>query len=281
MCKNPVGRPKKNQQNIVDVNFKNIIPDDNTSNDIVSFSLKDLTLFKQIINLFKLLTKDEFYISFSHNTVQFFITDEPETNVIIDSQNLIDYAVINPITISCITVKMNDILSNVNSNYHLALFSVTQEYNVKLKLINSQIQEHNISYIHVDRVYVEPNTVNLNLPIFTVFEIPVKLLKKKLIIFNKQCETFEIEIKNNKVVFNFYPLDKFGKFITEYIDMEKINCKNIIESKITININTLLSFSNLSLAENIIFYISQGIMYCQAILNQQHIVTINIPIVVV
>ena len=170
LCKNPVGRPKKKQQNINDINFKNVISND-TTDDLVSFSLKDLTLFKQIINLFKLLTVCEFYISFSQTSVKFFIIEDKATNVImeIDVQNLIDYYINDTITISCITVKMNDILSNVNSNYHIAFFSVTQEYNIKLKLINSCIQEHNISYIHVDRVYIEPPNLVIDLSQFTTF----------------------------------------------------------------------------------------------------------------
>ena len=332
--KNPVGRPKKKYNNN-DINFKNII---NISNDmagmLVSFSIKNIILFKQIINLFKLLGLCEFYISFSKKYVKFFIIDENTKNisVIVDINitELIDYNFnmdINSITISCITIKMNDILTNINSNYQIAVFNLTKEYNIRLELINLTLNEHSISYSSVNIIDTEPmpvaNTItdapaalckdsltpaalckdsltpaalckmletDLNCKLQQLinsnhvsFEIPIKLIKKKLTILNKQCSTFIIELKLDSLSFYFEPSDRYGKYITNFNNMEKINYKNNngYEFKVVVDIYNLLSFSNLSLAENITFYISRenSNMYCKTVLSSLHEIIINIPVI--
>lgn len=312
--KNPVGRPKKRynqdfKSSIVLSDFNNST---NNTNNIVSFSNKNLLLFKQIINLFKLLELNEFYITFTPTSMKFFIIDDRTTNVVvdIDVNQLADYnfnysgasgangASANTcITISCMTVKMNDIFTNINSSYDIALFSITNEYNLKIELINLNFSEHNISYLPVEVINVSVDDLDIKLKQamslnnFVSFELPVKLLKKKLSNHSKQCKYFNIKIEKASVTFQFNPQDKYGTHLTQYTDMEKICYKNSnsIELELVINIDNVLSFSNLSLSENIQFFIIAPPLtsvapaikgtevFCKAVLDPTHTVVIKIP----
>lgn len=268
--KNPVGRPKKRKNHNIMRNNVNI----NSDVELVKFTTLDLQLIKQIIQLFKQLNKINIYISFEESNIKLFNYEPNESGMIqssLELSELYSYNYKQDITISCITHKLNDILNNVNSNYEIISFSVTEDTNLKIEMINTDVEERCIDYLPIDIKTNITHDIHVNFMKHNDnvirFAIPVKMLKKKLSVFNKITKYLILEYDGSAVKFNVEPDDKWGKHITQYTNLRKLqflNVPNIAEFKIGINFKDILHFSNLSLTDKIHFIIVPNVqsIYC-------------------
>jgi hypothetical protein len=266
--KRAVGRPRLIQK--VDPLPKlGIVDNPNSTENIVELSYDNVSIFKKLFSLLKLMNVKEINIQFNPNYTKIYGIDHLEKNLInikIDSNKLNHYYCEYPINITLDPKNLDKITQKIDKNYNL--FSIVLKKNSYrnnlIIILNNKIlsidESHIINLIEND---VDLNALynrSLDYNLYPLrFELPGKYFKKLINDISIFSEIFTIEkINTNPLQFIYKNINNTIKGFNICKDNTKIKLESDLHDddifSVSIRIDYIKALSNSLLSDKIKIY---------------------------
>lgn len=266
--KRSVGRPRLLQK--VDPLPKLGISENPNSNDnLIELSYDNVSIFKKLFSLLKLMNVKEINIQFHTNYTKIYGIDHLEKNLInikIDSTKLNHYYCEHPINITLDPKNLDKITQKIDKNYDL--FSIILKKNSYrnnlIIILNNKVlsidESHIINLIENDSDLNQLYNKNVDYNLYPLkFELPGKYFKKLINDISIFSELFTIEkVNNNPLRFIYKNINNTIKCYNICKDHSKLKLESTLSSddifSVSIRIDYIKALSNSLLSDNIKIY---------------------------
>lgn len=266
--KRSVGRPRLLQK--VDPLPKLGIVNDPQSNDnIIELSYDNVSIFKKIFSLLKLMNVKEINIQFHTNYAKIYGIDHLEKNLInikIDSSKLNHYYCEQPLNITLEPKNLDKITQKIDKNYNL--FSIVLKKNSYrnhlIIILNNKTlsidESHIINLIENDSDLNQLYNKNVDYNLYPLkFELPGKYFKKLINDISVFSELFTIEkVNDSPLRFIYKNINNTIKGYNICKDHEKLKLESTLQPddifSVSIRIDYIKALSNSLLSDYIKIY---------------------------
>lgn len=266
--KRSVGRPRLIQK-IDPLPRLGIVNEPNSNDNLVELSYDNVSIFKKIFSLLKLMNVKEINIQFNSNYAKIYGIDHLEKNLInikIESTKLNHYYCEQPLNITLDPKNLDKITQKIDKNYNL--FSIILKKNSYrnhlIIILNNKIlsidESHIINLIENDGDLNQLYNKSVDYNLYPLkFELPGKYFKKLINDISIFSELFTIEkINKNPLQFIYKNINNTIKGYNICKDGSKIKLESTLSDddifSVSIRIDYIKALSNSLLSDKIKIY---------------------------
>jgi hypothetical protein len=280
------GRPKKN------VRLMQNIRKEAPSSEIkkIEFSSSNILFFKQLMHMLKDIGWIYIYVRFNADDIVFYCNNKDLNGGIIaniPTTSFQLYQCMDPITIECQLYDMDEIFSNINTDYDYFSAIVNNIPAFKAIFYNIKFSEENISIIPANAYFEEPWKPIVdklgeisNYPLN--FTLPIKLLKKRLSSYCKHSNSILLKYVDKVIILEYINANNITNRMIRFTDMINLNISvkdNVNDIVVEFDINNLLSFINNFTNDSILFHVHPSKdLIVQINTASNGVLSLNIPL---